>query len=327
MNISLIDLEEILPEKIIYNDFFGDAFKNNKNKMFTGCVERRHIGDKEESADYFAKATEVLLERNQINPNSIEMILTNVSLPDQVFTGNGAIINKKIGGKAKWILDLHNTGCICFIYMVEIARSFMLSHSVKNVLIYCGQTGAGRIFGQESNRNLPQSAIPGDGFSVGYLENTDKRPFIKTVQEVFPEYAEDMKGNYNGLCHWHPRETVGKLEFTEETTTQILKRGNKLVPQMIYKVCEEANLKVTDIDYLITNQPNHWFLRNWREAVLIPEDRHLNTFSKYSNLFGAGIPITLSEAMKENKFKKGDLICLAGFSHAGDYAGASLIKW
>ena len=69
------------------------------------------------------------------------------------------------------------------------------------------------------------------------------------------------------------------------------------------------------------------FLRNWREATQLSEEQHLNTFEKYANLFGAGIPVTLSENIKANKFKEGDLICLAGFSHAGDYAAAAILKY
>ncbi|WP_127717323.1 3-oxoacyl-ACP synthase III family protein [Halobacteriovorax sp. HLS] len=327
MSMGLVDIEEILPAKIVDNSFFGDAFKENQNRMFKGCVERRHIGDKEQSVDYFASAAKKLLERNGLQAQDVDMILTNVSVPDHIFTGSGAILNKKIGGKAKWIFDLHNTGCVSFIYMMEVAKSFMLSHGVKRVLLCSGQTAGGRIFAKEENKNLPQSAIPGDGFAVALFEETESRKVLATVQEVFPENSEDMKANYAGKDHWEARSEVGNLEFPEEKVTQIIGRGNRLVPKMIYQALKEANLKVTELDYLITNQPNYLFLRNWREAVLLPQERHLNTFSKYSNLFGAGIPITLAEANKEGKFKEGDLICLAGFSHAGDYAAATLIRW
>jgi len=327
MNISITDIEEILPIKIVENSFFGDAFSDNKNRMFKGCKERRHIEEKEQSIDYFSKATNNLLKRNETNANEIDMILTNVSVPDHIFTGSGAMLNKRIGGKAKWIFDLHNTGCVSFLYMIEVAKSFMISHNVQKVLICTGQTAGGRIFSKESNRNLPQSAIPGDGFAVALIENSEGHEVLTTVQEVFPENSEDMKANYSGKNHWEARVEVGNLEFPEEKISQIIGRGNKLVPKMIYQALKEANLKVTELDYLITNQPNYLFLRNWREAVLLPEERHLNTFSKYSNLFGAGIPVTLAEANKEGKFKKGDLICLAGFSHAGDYAAASLVRW
>ena len=327
MNLSISDVEEILPSKVIENSYFGDAFADNKNRMFKGCIERRHIENEELSIDYFEKATEVLLKRNKIAPQEIDMILTNVSVPDHIFTGSGAMLNKRIGGKATWIFDIHNTGCVSFIYMLEVAKSFMQSHGVKKVLICSGQTAGGRIFGKESNRNLPQSAIPGDGFAVALIEDSKEHEVLKTVQEVFPENSEDMKANYSGKNHWDAREKIGSLEFPEDKVTQIIGRGNKLVPKMIYQALKEADIKVTELDYLITNQPNQLFLRNWREAVLLPEEKHLNTFSKYSNLFGAGIPVTLAEANKENKFKKGDLICLAGFSHAGDYAAATLVRW
>jgi 3-oxoacyl-[acyl-carrier-protein] synthase-3 len=96
---------------------------------------------------------------------------------------------------------------------------------------------------------------------------------------------------------------------------------------MIHRVCGEVGVPSTAIDYLITNQPNRTFLRNWREAVLLPQEKHLDTFGKYANLFGVGIPITLAEALDAGTIKPGNLVCLAGFSHACDYSAAALLRW
>ncbi len=96
---------------------------------------------------------------------------------------------------------------------------------------------------------------------------------------------------------------------------------------MIKKVCENIDIKHSAIDYLITNQPNTNFLRNWREAISLPPERQLQTFGDYANLFGAAIPVNLAIFMKNKTIKKGDLLCLAGFSHACDYSAAALIKW
>jgi 3-oxoacyl-[acyl-carrier-protein] synthase-3 len=81
------------------------------------------------------------------------------------------------------------------------------------------------------------------------------------------------------------------------------------------------------IDLLVTNQPNSIFLRNWREALELPREKHHDTFDTYGNLFGAAIPINIEDALRSNKLAPGNLLALAGFSHAGDYAAAALIRW
>ncbi len=107
----------------------------------------------------------------------------------------------------------------------------------------------------------------------------------------------------------------------------IIARGNRLVPDIVARACKEAGVRVSDIDLLVTNQPNSIFLRNWREALELPPERHRDTFDTYGNLFGAGIPINIDDALRLGKLRPGMLLALGGFAHAGDYCGAALIRW
>ena len=328
MTISLIDVEELMPEKIIGNDYFGEEEIRKTNRMFSGTNERRHIERDELASDYIARAARALMERLNLDPSTdVDMILTNVSIPDEPFTGCGAVVNKKIGGRAKWIYDLHNTGCISFLYLTDLAHTYMLSKGVRHALICVAQTAGGRIFGQEDTRQLAQAAIPGDGFAVAYVTNTDERPFLTFEFENFPEFSEDMKSSCSGRRWWESRETTGSIDFNENKSAMIIARGNKTVPRMIKKAAENINIGLSDIDYLITNQPNQIFLRNWREAISLPPEKQLHSFDQYANLFGAAIPVNLATHIKKRTFKKNDLVCLAGFSHACDYSAASFIRW
>ncbi len=328
MSISLIDVEEFMPETIITNDYFGEEELRQKNRMFSGTNERRHIGRNELASDYLAIASKKIIERLNLDINNdVDMIVTNVSIPDQPFTGCGAVISKKLGTKTKWIFDMHNTGCISFIYLVDLVHTYMKAKGARHALICVAQTAGGRIFGQEDTRQLAQAAIPGDGFAVAYVTNNEERPFLSFEFENYPEFSEDMKTSSNGKNWWEARDVTGSIDFNENKSAMIIARGNKTVPKMIKKVCENISLKHSEINYLITNQPNTTFLRNWREAISLPPERQLHTFEKYANMFGAAIPVNLATHMKLGTFKKGDLICLAGFSHACDYSGAALLRW
>lgn len=326
--VSIKDIEYHMPEKIVYNDYFGSGMKESTNKMFVGTKERRHIGNGELASDHMQICAEKIISRHGLDPKAdIDMIVTNVSLPDEPFTGLGAVLNKRINGNVKYIFDMHNTGCVAFIYMLELVKTYMTVHDVRSALVCNSQTAAGRVFGQDDTRKMEQSCIPGDGTSVAYITSDTVNEVTHFTFKNFPEYSEDMFINCGGRKYWQSRTETGSIDFSEAKAAQILLRGNRMVPNAIYDVCEMANIKTTELSYLITNQPNQFFLRNWREATLLPEEKHLHTFEKYANLFGAGIPVTLAENMRKNLFAKGDIICLAGFSHAGDYAAAALVKW
>ena len=59
-----------------------------------------------------------------------------------------------------------------------------------------------------------------------------------------------------------------------------------------------------DLDLLVTNQPNRVFLRNWREALELPKERHVDTFDECGNLFAAGIPINLDRAISDGRSRR-----------------------
>jgi 3-oxoacyl-[acyl-carrier-protein] synthase III len=92
-------------------------------------------------------------------------------------------------------------------------------------------------------------------------------------------------------------------------------------------VCDRIGMKPKDIDLFVTNQPNRVFLRNWREALELPKSRHLDTFDQCGNLFAAGIPVNLDRAISDGQLKTGDVVLMAAFAHAGDFAGAAAVRW
>ena len=98
-------------------------------------------------------------------------------------------------------------------------------------------------------------------------------------------------------------------------------------PRWRWRSATESALAAKDIDLLVTNQPNRAFLRNWREALELPKSNASDTFDECGNLFGAGIPINLDRAISDGQVKVGDVVMMAAFAHAGDFAGAAAVRW
>lgn len=331
--ISLAGVASYLPETIITNEFFAAARngddKKSRSPMYHAPTARRHVAHDETAAEMIVRASTRLIDNLNLEPaDDIDVILTNVSLPDQLFTGCGAEVAHRLGAKPQWVLDLHNTGCVSFIYMIEYARMLMESRGARSALVCNVQSAAGRVFAQPENRARPQSAIPGDACGVAYLVLSDESPVIAVSQRCFAEFAGDMSAQSNdGRRYWEPGASALNINFNEARIAKIMVRGNELVPRMVHEACAQAGVTSKQIDVLITNQPNPIFLRNWREALGVPKEAHPDTFDKYGNLFGAGIPVTLDEVISSGALEPNDLLVLGGFAHAGDYAAAAVIRW
>jgi 3-oxoacyl-[acyl-carrier-protein] synthase-3 len=223
---------------------------------------------------------------------------------------------------------VHNGGCAAFILGMNVARTLIESGQGETALVAVAQNAAGQVFDQPTVRRKAQSSVPGDGAAVGLVALSDKSPILDIECRTYGEYSGDMTAIFDPpRKYWAAGPGEGYIGFTESKITKVLARGNRQVPEVSYAVCDRIGIKPKDIDLLVTNQPNRAFLRNWRDALELPPERHRDTFEDCGNLFAAGVPVNLERAISEGQLKKGDVALMAAFAHAGDFAGAAAIKW
>jgi 3-oxoacyl-[acyl-carrier-protein] synthase-3 len=259
---------------------------------------------------------------------NVDVLITHVQLPDMPFYGSGGGMAHRLGMKPEWVLDLHNGGCAAFVLAMKVARSLLESGQGETALIAVAQNAAGTIFDQKSIRTKAQASVPGDGAAVGLLTRSDKSPILDIECRTYGEFAGDMTIAVNpSRKWWEAGPGEGCIGFTESKITKVLARGNRQVPEVTYAVCDRIGIKPKDLDLLVTNQPNRAFLRNWREALELPKERHRDTFEQCGNLFAAGIPVNLERAISEGQLRTGDVALMAAFAHAGDFAGAAAVRW
>ncbi|MEU4568845.1 3-oxoacyl-[acyl-carrier-protein] synthase III C-terminal domain-containing protein [Micromonospora sp. NPDC023956] len=328
--VSLVDLNSALPESRIGTEFYrGADAALDDSVMFKSPKYRRHIGPEETAADLIVRAARPVLERaRERGDGPVDLLITNVLLPDLPFTGAGAEVAHRLGERPEWVLDVHNGGCVSFVYMLKIAKQIMQSGGARTALLCNVQNSAGQVFTQPTIRTKSHAPVPGDGCGVGYLRVGDESPILDVEIRQYVEYATDVGLAFDDdRKYWQPGQSEMDVSFTESKVAKIIGRGNKLVPEVVTALCDRIGTRTPDIDVLITNQPNRMFLRNWREALQLKPERHLDTFDEYGNLFGAAVPITLTEAVRDDRVRPGDLLVLAGFAHAGDMAGAAAVRW
>ena len=258
----------------------------------------------------------------------VDVLITHTQMPDMPFYGGGGAMAHRLGMKPSWVIDLHNGGCAAFVLGLKMAANLLESGQGRSALIAVAQNAAGQIFDQPTVRRKAQAAVPGDGAAVGLVTVSDESPILDVECRTYGEYAGEMTIAVDPPRKWwQPGTGEGYIGFTESKITKVLARGNRQVPEVAYAVCDRIGVKPKDIDLLVTNQPNRVFLRNWRDALELPEERHRDTFDECGNLFAAGIPVNLDRAIADGQVKKGDVVMMAAFAHAGDFAGAAAVRW
>ncbi|GAA2547301.1 3-oxoacyl-ACP synthase III family protein [Mycolicibacterium diernhoferi] len=332
MTVSLIDLSTYLPGAPVPAEHYAQYAESDElrdNLMFRAPKFRHHVAQDETAVDMVERAAAGLLDRR--GPDAladVDVLITHTQMPDMPFYGGGGAMAHRLGMSPSWVIDLHNGGCAAFVLGMKMAAALLESGQGRSALIAVAQNAAGQIFDQPTVRRKAQAAVPGDGAAVGLLTVSDESPILDVECRTYGEYAGEMTIAVDPPRKWwQPGTGEGCIGFTESKITKVLARGNRQVPEVVYAVCDRIGLKPRDIDLLVTNQPNRAFLRNWRDALELPAERHRDTFDECGNLFAAGIPVNLERAITDGQVKKGDVVMMAAFAHAGDFAGAAAVRW
>jgi 3-oxoacyl-[acyl-carrier-protein] synthase III len=331
-DVSLVDVSSYLPGEPIGADYYAQFAESDElrdNVMFRGPTFRHHVKTDETAIDMVERATQGLIDRHGRDViENVDILITHTQLPDTPFYGAGGGIAHRLGMHPDWVLDLHNGGCAVFVLALKVARRLLASGEGHTALIAIAQNTAGQVFDQPGVRRKAQSSVPGDGAAVGLVTLSDDSPILDIECRTYGEYAGDMTIAMDPpRKYWEPGSGEGCIGFTETKIAKVLARGNRQVPEVALAVCDRIGLTSKDIDLLVTNQPNRVFLRNWREALEVPASRHFDSFDDCGNLFGAGIPVNLDRAVTEGRLRAGDVIMMAAFAHAGDFAGAAAVRW
>jgi 3-oxoacyl-[acyl-carrier-protein] synthase-3 len=330
--VSLIDVSTYLPGEPIPADYyaqFADSDDLRDNVMFRSPKFRHHVAEDESAIDMIERATEGLVARHGRDViENVDVLITHTQVPDMPFYGGGGGMAHRLGMKPNWVLDLHNGGCAAFVLGLKVAKQLLAAGEGQTALIAIATNAAGQVFDQPTVRRKAQASVPGDGAAVGLVTVSDASPILDVECRTYGQYAGEMTITTDPPRKWwQPGPGENFIGFTESKVTKVLARGNRQVPEVSYAVCDRIGVKPKDLDLLVTNQPNRVFLRNWRDALELPKERHRDTFDECGNMFAAGIPVNLDRAISDGQLKRGDVVMMAAFAHAGDFAGAAAVRW
>lgn len=330
-SVGIVAFGSYLPEReLTSRHFFPDGVEPMGNSpLFKAPETRRHVRRGERASELIERAARPMFERLAVDPaTGIDAVITNVLLPDLPITGCGAEVAHRLGCSPEWILDLHNGGCASFPYMLKIARALVRSGDARSVLLCNVQNTAGQVFSQPGLSREPQAAVPGDGCGVAYVTAGGGSPVLAVTTRNDPASAVDMAMSLpDGRRYWEPGTAEMGIEFNEASRREIIERGNRMVPEVVRETCDKIGVETSAIDVLITNQPNRMYMRNWHQALGLAPERHLHTFDRFGNLYGASVPVTLDHAVRAGGVREGNLVLVAGFAHAGDFAAAAAFRW
>ena len=330
---KITGLGHYVPENVVTNDDLSKLMDTNDAwiQERTGIKERRHIkkGDGNSTSVMAVKASKIALERANVSPKEIDMIVFATLSPDMYFPGGGVQVQELMGMRTIPALDVRNQ-CSGFVYAMSVADQFIKTGMYKNILVIGAENHSGGL--DFTTRGRGVSVICGDGAGAAVVSrNEGEGGILSTHLHSEGEHKDQLSLQGPSTEYWvpeiiekNPQEDIPYYPYMDGQF--VFKHAVVRFAEVINEGLKANNLEASDIDMLIPHQANLRISQFIQKKMRLSDDQVFNNIQKYGNTTAASIPIALSEAWEEGKIKEGDLVVLAAFG-SGFTWGSVIMRW
>lgn len=314
-----------VPEDVLSNDLLEKMVETTDEWITTrtGIKERRILKDPNKGTSYLGiQAAKNLLEKANLDPAEIDLIILASATPDMPVAATGVHIATQIGAVNAFSYDLQ-AACSSFLYGMSTAAAYIESGRYKKVLVI----GADKMSSIIDYTDRTTCIIFGDGAGAVLMEpNTEGYGLQDELLRSDSIGRESLKIAAGGSLMPPSEETVArKLHFVHQDGKTVFKFAVSNMAGVSEEIMKRNNLTNTDVDWLVAHQANKRIIDATANRMnLNDENKVLMNIQRYGNTTSATLPLLLSDY--EKQFKKGDNLIFASFG-GGFTWGAAYLKW
>ncbi|GAB3980285.1 ketoacyl-ACP synthase III [Spirosoma terrae] len=286
-------------------------------------IKERHIlkGEGMGSSHMGAKAVAGLLEKLNIRPAEVDLLICATTTPDYVFPCTANLICDMVGIRNVGSFDIQ-AACSGFLYALTIGTQFIETGKYKKVVV----VGADKMSAITDYTDRTTCVLFGDGAGAVMLEPNDEGVGILDSIIKSDGIGQNHLFQKAGGSRYPPtHETVEKRwHYVYQDGPAVFKFAVKNMADVSAEIMERNQLSGNDVAWLVPHQANKRIIDATANRMGIEPDKVMMNIHKYGNTTAATIPLCLFDY--ESKLKKGDNLVLAAFG-GGFTWGAAYVKW
>lgn len=288
----------------------------------TGIKERRILKDKHKGSSYLGiKASEDLINKSGVDPESIDMVIFATATPDMPVAASASYLATKIGAKNAFSYDLM-AACSSFLYGMSTASAYIESGRYKKVLL----VGADKMSSIIDYQDRATCIIFGDGGGAVLFEPDEEGMGLQDeILRTDGNGRDFLKIDAGGSIMPASHETVDERKhYVFQDGRTVFKFAVSNMAGVSEQIMKRNELSAESIDHLVAHQANKRIIAATADRMNIDHDKVLMNIHRYGNTTSATLPLLLSDY--ETKLKKGDNIIFATFG-GGFTWGSIYLKW
>ena len=313
-----------LPDFKLTNEILATMVDTNDEWITsrTGIKERRILKKEGAGTSYLAtKAAQNLIEKKQIDPLEIDLVLVATATPDMLVASTAAYVASEIGATNAFSYDL-SAACSSFLYGMSTASSYIESGRYKKVLLI----GADKMSSIIDYTDRTTCIIFGDGAGAALFEpNNEGLGFQDEYLRSDGIGRNFLKIDAGGSILPSSKETVDKRQhYVYQDGKSVFKFAVSNMADVSGKIMERNNLSHDDVDWLVPHQANKRIIDATARRMGVEDSKVMMNIHRYGNTTSATLPLLLADY--EDQLNKGDNLVFAAFG-GGFTWGSIYLKW
>lgn len=319
-NVGIRAMSACVPSKVISNRDLGYLIPEEeieKTIHNIGIEERRIADDNVCASDLCYKAAVQLMEDNNIDPVSIDVLLFMSQTADYRIPATAPLLQHRLGlSKNTCCIDL-SLGCSGYVFALSTAFAYASMEGVNRVLLLDGETFS-KIVNRKDKVDWP---LYGDGATATLIEKgTFEESVFMLNTDGSGENAVKIPGG--GMRNRVTKESVIETEREEGNIRNdlevfmdgmdVFNFAMSVVPKSVKEIIKEVGTTLENIDWLVFHQANKFMTDFFAKRLKFDMEKVPYCIQKYGNTSSTSVPLTIVSELKD-KLKDGDRLVMCGF--------------
>jgi 3-oxoacyl-[acyl-carrier-protein] synthase III len=290
----------------------------------TGIVSRYVAEEGETASGMSVAAARDALEMAGIGPEALKLIVGCTFSGDYVYPAMACKVQELLGARNAGGFDVM-ANCTGFQVGLGVASDRMYADAGVEYSLVLGTALQSRYIDWTD----PNTAFYfGDGAGAAVLGPVPPEYGILAT-EVFSnsKVFESVRLRGGGSSFPLRRENVDQgLQYYEMNGLEVWKQVVQYQPTAIRRVLEKIGRTVQDVDFFIFHQANLRLIEFLMGKMKQPMEKTCTNVAEIGNTADASLAITLCDAVREGRIRRGDLVVVSGVG-AGFTFGATALRW
>ena len=298
-------LSACVPPEVVYNKDLGylipeEEIEKTINNI--GIEQRRIAAPDVTASDLCYNAACRLMEDNDIDPSSIDVLLFMSQTPDYRIPATSCLLQHRLGLPRETMCFDISLGCSGYLFALSTAFAYASMQGVNRVLLLDGETFS-KIVNRRDKVDWP---LYGDAGTATLVEKGDYG--TSTFMLNTDGSGENVLKIHAGMRNPITAESCVEREQEDgniRSDLEVFMDGMDVfnfaiskVPKSIKQLLKETEHTVDDVDYLIFHQANRFMMDFFVKKLKMSPERVPYCINKYGNTSSASVPLTIASELQ-----------------------------